>query len=417
MSLAMDPASKAAARPIWIGLLLALCLADLGCAGMRPTYREPPRSGGLARIRRIRMQNPLRRGDRSLGAAPSDLSAPAVASAAPEPRTVVRSTAPPPGAILPPLRRPVPPVAVALQPPPAAEEDSPPVAATTPGPSPSASAGRDAEPEGAVAVAAAPKETPKPPADPTSPAAGDGLDEIAALVASARTRLDTIATYQVRLTRQERVGEVLQPAEDVLLSVRRRPKAVRLEWPDGPHKGREVLYSATGHGGLMHIKLAESLVPIPPLALAPDSPLALRTSRHPITEAGFDTILENIETALKSSRAGDPTAGLLSDGGAETPEAIGRPCRKVLRKTPAGETWTVYLDAETQLPASVQALAADGALLEMYLFRDLRTEVPELASAAAFDPDQRFGRAAGLLNRLARAAASDPKATADAPSP
>ena len=52
-----------------------------------------------------------------------------------------------------------------------------------------------------------------------------------------RRELASIKTYQVRLTRQERIGESLQPPEDVVLSIRRSPKAVRLEWPDGPHQG------------------------------------------------------------------------------------------------------------------------------------------------------------------------------------
>jgi hypothetical protein len=317
----------------------------------------------------------------------------------------VRSTAPPPGAVLSRRKgRPDRPVSVALQPP---AEAAPPVAAAPPGSSPAS--GRDATAAGALAAAAGPAAT--PPADPAAPAADDALGEIAARVSSARAGLDAIGTYQVRLTRRERIGEVLQPAEDVLLSVRRRPKAVRLEWADGPHKGREVLYSAGENGGLMHVKMSNAL--LPPLALAPDSPLALRTSRHPITEAGFDTILTGLEAALERSRAGDATEGLLTDGGPETPEELGRPCRKIVRKKPDGETWTVYLDDETHLPALVRSTAADGALLETYLFRDLRTEVPELASAAAFDPVQRWGRAGGLWNRLARSAGSDPKAPAD----
>jgi hypothetical protein len=320
------------------------------------------------------------------------------APSAPESRVAVRSTAPPPGAVLPAPPRPDRPVAVALQPPETAAGATRPDPAAPPTP----------RPEGPTAGTrvTAQEEAPK-----TEPApAEDGLEGFAARVASARTRLDAIGTYQVRLTRQERVGGELQPTEDVLLSIRRQPKAVRLEWTDGPHKGREVLYSATENRGLMHVKMAESLVPVPPLALAPDSPLALRTSRHPITEAGFDTILDRLESALTLSRRKDPGAGVVTDAGAETPEELGRPCRKLVQENPDGETWVVYLDAETRLPALVQATAADGELLEKYLFRDLKTDLPELASADAFDPNRRWGRSGGVLGRLARAAGSNPGA-------
>ena len=33
--------------------------------------------------------------------------------------------------------------------------------------------------------------------------------------------------------------------------------------PDGPSKGREVIYSAGAHDGLMHVKMPESIVPVP----------------------------------------------------------------------------------------------------------------------------------------------------------
>jgi hypothetical protein len=407
MSLAMDSASKAAVRLCWIGAALALCAADLGCVGTSAARREAPRPGGLARLRRVRMPGSLwSHRSRSDEAPRSALAAAAPqrrtpSPTAPESRTVVHSTAPPPGAVLPAPRPPDRPVAVALQPPRTAAEAERPDLAAAPKPPPAtrphvpgeALAGTQAEaPQARTAAGLEPAE--------------DGLEEVAALVASARARLDAIGTYQVRLTRQERVGGELQPIEDVLLSIRRRPKAVRLEWTDGPHKGREVLYSATENGGLMHVKMAASLVP--PLALAPDSPLALRTSRHPITEAGLDTVLDRLETALTLSRQKDPAAGVVTDGGPETPEELGRPCRKLVRKQPDGETWVVYLDAKTQLPALVRSTAANGELLEKYLFRDVKTELPELASADAFDPGQRWGRAAGVLGRLARAAGSTP---------
>ena len=55
----------------------------------------------------------------------------------------------------------------------------------------------------------------------------------------------------------------------------RRP----LEWPNGPHKRREVLYSASENGGLMHVNMADSLLPVPRLSLPP-------TARSSCTTAG-----------------------------------------------------------------------------------------------------------------------------------
>jgi hypothetical protein len=232
------------------------------------------------------------------------------------------------------------------------------------------------------------------------------------LLAESRRRLDALTSYQVKMNRQEAVGGTLNAPEDVTLSVKRNPKAVRLEWPDGPHKGREVIYAADANDGKMHVKMGDSLLAaMPRVAMAPDSPLALRNSRHPITEAGFDTILQRMEDAVRNRAAGD--GDRIEYAGLEQADGLDKAGHKVVRVTPSGETWVVYLDAETGLPALVQANARDGQLLERYVFRDPVFNPQELASADAFNPDARWGATNGLLSRFARSgsANSPPEAT------
>ena len=226
-------------------------------------------------------------------------------------------------------------------------------------------------------------------------------------LAESRRRLDRLKTYQVKMSHQERVAGTLNPAEDVVLSVRRDPKAVRLEWHSGPNKGREVVYAADASGGLMHVHLANSV--IPRLSMAPDSPLATRNSRHPITEAGFDTILANMEIAFRRQQSGDNTLGKLSYLGLEKPESLDQPCHKLVRVTPTKETWVVYLDPATDLPVLVQATDGSGDLLERYVFRDPVFDPDELATADAFDPDSRWGPSKGLFQRLAHGGSATPK--------
>jgi hypothetical protein len=132
------------------------------------------------------------------------------------------------------------------------------------------------------------------------------------------------------------------------------------------------------------------------MSLAPDSPMVRRTSRHPITEAGLDSVIDQLEAALR------PGTDRLTYDGREPVEPGGPPCDKVVRITPQGETWAIYFDPTAHLPALVQATAANGELLERYRFRDLRTNPPELADAGAFDPDVRWGAPKGILQRLAR---------------
>jgi Protein of unknown function (DUF1571) len=231
------------------------------------------------------------------------------------------------------------------------------------------------------------------------------------LLAQCRQKLDGMSTYQVKMNHQERVDAVLNPAEDVVLSIRRSPKAVRIEWQEGLHQGREVLYAADANNGLMHVRMGDALLSLPRLSMAPDSPLAMKNGRHPITEAGFDTVIRHMEEGLKKQKAGDPSGGKLTYGGLVKPEGIDKPCHKITRVTPAGEAWLVYLDPDSSLPVFVRETAANGELLERYVFHGLKPNVAELTKAEAFDPDTRWGPAKSLLQRLARSATAGDDAT------
>lgn len=232
------------------------------------------------------------------------------------------------------------------------------------------------------------------------------------LLADAEKRLKQMPTYQVDITRVERVGSQLQPEEKALLSIQREPKAVRLEWPDGPSKGREVIYSAAIDDRKMHVNMANAAIPMPRMSLPVDSPLALRNSRHAITEAGFDTILDNLIQQLEGPGKTPPPGGRLTYKGLHKPENMDQTCHLIQRISPEKEIWRVYLDTETLMPVVVTAHQVDGELLERYAYTNLRPNPEELASADAFDPDKRWGEAKGLFSRLAKAAA----ANAEAPS-
>ncbi len=234
---------------------------------------------------------------------------------------------------------------------------------------------------------------PKPPSVPaTRP-----TPTVESLLAASRAELATIQTYRVHMIRQERIGDTLQPAEEVILSLRCDPKAVRLEWPDGPHQGREVLYE---DGGLLHINDPRGLVPR--INLAPESPLVLRNSRHPIGEAGFEAILTHLAEEIRAEKDGDPGAGHLTYEGLETPGGYPSPCHKIARASMRGEARTLFLDEKTLLPALAMIRAPDGSLLESYLFKDVAINPEELATASAFDPGTRWGPPQGLLSRIAR---------------
>jgi len=210
-------------------------------------------------------------------------------------------------------------------------------------------------------------------------------------------------TYQVKITRLERVNGQLQPEEDILLSIRRDPKAVRLEWSSGPSKGREVIYSKALDPRMIFVHMPTTAIPLPAMRIPLDSPLVMRNSRHAITDAGFDTIVENLRKSAGPSDKDRADVGTLSYIGLERPVDVDQACHHFVRRTAAGERWNVYLDAHSHLPRMVLAQDSAGELIERYVYREIRENPTELAAAGAFEPDQRWGESKGLLSRLARA--------------
>ncbi len=377
---AMDRASKTLTRRPWIGLGLALAfsLIDLGCARLpwNKQSPEPPMLGRLTDTTDIYAMD--RHTDRSgalPGAMPTAIVSPSGAMVAqpaqvdevgmavrPAEVTLDHSTS-----------------GVALQSPTTVEAGS----------SSKAPTAADGVPNASLVLASSERRMLAKPGE-----------KAAEVVAEARAALDSMANYEVSLHRQERVNGTLLPEEDLVVAIRRSPKAVRLTWPDGPNQGREVLYRSDEPNAPMHVKMSNPA--LPRLSLPPESPLVMRNSRHPVTEAGLDSIIEGLENSVKApERSGIAYAGL------EAAEGLDQPQHCLLQTSPAGERWRIYLDPKTHLPSLVLATDASGELLERYLFRNVRANLAELASDGAFDANTRWGQPRGLFGRIARGDADD----------
>ncbi len=247
-----------------------------------------------------------------------------------------------------------------------------------------------------VEVAAAPEPKPEAPK----------LDA-ATILADADKRLQSLKAYQVKISRVERVGGKTQPEEQVTLSIQREPKAVRLEWVDGPNKGREVIYSSAIDPRMIFVHMPTTPIPLPTVKIPVDSPLVMKNSRHAITEAGFDTILTNLSKSVKSPAPDSSGPDRLDYKGTVKVPGQDVLTHQFVRKTPAGDVWNVYLDSRTLMPRLVEAKDAQGELIERYTYHDVAENPADLMTAAAFSPDSRWGEPKGLLGRIARNAAGD----------
>jgi hypothetical protein len=365
---AMDRDSKLSARWLAVGLLMVMGAVDLGCSRLESRRRaeNPPMLGMqttsrdiYANAHRARTETPSP--EKEPGS--SNDESPVLAEGSREVGMAIRPAVPDHSG-------------VHLQ---------PPVSIDAPMASKPASTTRGV-PNSSILLAST-----EPPTRPTPPSVTPDR-----LVTEARSALDRIASYRVLMHRQERVNGTLQPEEDVVLAVRRDPRSVRLSWPNGPHKGREVLYRADEPGGLMHVNMADSALPVPRLSIPPDSPMVMRNSRHPITEAGFDSLIQGLEAPQDAS-----AGSTLNYKGLETPAPLDHPHHCLTRTGPSGEVSRVYLDPKTYLPMLFAVDGPDGELLERYVFRDVVVNPPDLAAPDAFDPNARWGPPRGLFGRIA----------------
>ena len=129
-----------------------------------------------------------------------------------------------------------------------------------------------------------------------------------------------------------------------------------------------------------------------------DSPLIMKNSRHSITEAGLDTIVENLRKSSAGGRSSNCRLGQARLQGAEKPAGLDRPatisCAGRLRAKPGTSTST----RGRCCPDGCRRGFAQGELIERYVYHEIRENPTELAAAGAFEPDERWGEPKGLFS-------------------
>ncbi|MBI1322883.1 DUF1571 domain-containing protein [bacterium] len=227
-------------------------------------------------------------------------------------------------------------------------------------------------------------------------AAQSEASELASILEKTRRTFAETSNYKVEVALQERMNGRLLPQDKFTLYKRRQPLAVRMEWIEGKDVGREVIYSPAETKGMIQIRMPKGL--IPRISMAPDSPLVRSKSRHPIDEAGADSVVDRLTATLRKFESGSPEAGSLNVESVVDPQ-LG-PIRRVSHHTIEREIWVVDLDENTGLPLTIHATDESGELLEHYEFRGYQLNLSELLTAEAFDHNARWGNTK-LFGRLA----------------
>jgi Protein of unknown function (DUF1571) len=213
------------------------------------------------------------------------------------------------------------------------------------------------------------------------------------VVLAAAQKLNAIDGYTATLHKQERLKGALGPRQTLEIKVRQRPFAIYLKFLE-PSAGKEVVYAEGHHDNkLIAHSGGLSRLLVPRLALAPDHPLALADSRHPVTEAGLAHLTSRL-VRFRQLDLKQPDAETILD---RVTDAKGRLRYRSIHRhrhhvpeRPFAEVYVLY-DPETLIPMDIQNFdwpepGQEGALLlaEHYSYEGV--DFDSGLTAVDFDP-------------------------------
>lgn len=197
----------------------------------------------------------------------------------------------------------------------------------------------------------------------------------------------SVQDYTAIFYKQERVNGELLPVETIEMKFR-KPFGVYMHWVSGDFAGREVLYVKGWNDDKIHAH--QGSFPDITVNLKPDSSLAMRGNRHPITKAGFG---ETIRLLVKDARLAEarPQDDVKYEDLGEW-EVHGARSRCLEARAPGGKFSPYYaprakicFNAKTRMPTRVTIWDDEDNIVEDYSYADVRLN-PGLTDAD-FDPE------------------------------
>ncbi len=206
-------------------------------------------------------------------------------------------------------------------------------------------------------------------------------------------RFGRVEGYTATFLKQERLRGKLGVEQTLAMKVRQHPFAVYLKFL-APQAGKEVVYAEGFRDNkvIAHSTGVSRLL-VPRLSVAPDHPLALADSRHPVTEAGLGNLIKRLE-GFRHKDMIDPLASTILD---RTSDRAGKPCLRSVHlhehRTPDRPFMRVEVlyEPETRIPFQISSYdwpeaghQGDLLLAERYTYENL--DLSASLTALDFDP-------------------------------
>ena len=220
-------------------------------------------------------------------------------------------------------------------------------------------------------------------------AADPSVGELLRLLDAADKQYAQIHDYTAVMVSRERVKDVLQEQERILLKFQRTFK-VYMRWMEGPSQGREGLYVSGAHEGKFLIYEPRGFQRLFTAALAPTDARVMDKSRHPVTDIGIGRLLEIVgDNTRRASRNG--VLRVVDRGACEVAGRRVRQLEGVLPRDPQAGYYAyrvqLFFDDEHRIPIRVVVYDWSDQLVEDYTYANLRLN-PGF-STLDFDPSNK----------------------------
>lgn len=130
----------------------------------------------------------------------------------------------------------------------------------------------------------------------------EAILEFDRLLAEAQSQLEKVPQYSATFVKQERIGGTLTEMQVIQMRLNQHPLKVSMKWEGGKDAGQRVIYAEGENDGDMLVrKLTGFEARLGVISLNPCGTLALKHSRHPVTQVG----LQSLTKALREQRASD----------------------------------------------------------------------------------------------------------------